>query len=76
MMQLVSSTRPDHNTLGFPSLLPLCCPSCSCGSASHKTADCLERPRAKGARWTNKNIAADDKVQEINLPTWDSKRDR
>jgi pre-mRNA-processing factor SLU7 len=57
-------------------LLPLVAPLHSCGSASHKTADCLERPRARGARWTNKNIAADDKVQEINLPTWDSKRDR
>lgn len=43
---------------------------------SHKAADCLERPRAKGARWTNKNIAADDKVQEIALVGFDSKRDR
>lgn len=34
----------------------------SCGSMSHKTKDCMERPRNKGARWTNKNIAADEKV--------------
>ena len=29
---------------------------------SHKTKDCMERPRSKGAKWTNKNIAADEKV--------------
>jgi hypothetical protein len=43
---------------------------------SHATKDCLERPRAKGAKWTNKNIAADEKVEEIELHGWDSKRDR
>lgn len=48
----------------------------SCGSMTHKSADCLERPRAKGAKWTDKHIAADDKIQEINLVAWDSKRDR
>jgi pre-mRNA-processing factor SLU7 len=42
----------------------------------HKVADCLERPRAKGAKWTNKNIAADDKIQEISIVGFDSKRDR
>lgn len=49
---------------------------CSCGSNSHQTKDCLERPRTKGAKWTNKNIAADDKVEDIQLATWDAKRDR
>ena len=34
------------------------------------------RPRTKGAKWTNKNIAADDKVQDVHLATWDAKRDR
>ena len=48
----------------------------SCGSMSHQTKDCLERPRTKGAKWTNKNIAADDKVEDIKLSTWDAKRDR
>jgi pre-mRNA-processing factor SLU7 len=43
---------------------------------SHKVADCLERPRAKGAKWTGKHIAADDKIQELQLAGWDSKRDR
>lgn len=48
----------------------------SCGSMSHKLADCLERPRAKGAKFTGKHIAADDKIQELQLAGWDSKRDR
>ena len=43
---------------------------------SHATKDCLERPRAKGAKFTNKNIAADEKVEEIELHGFDSKRDR
>lgn len=43
---------------------------------SHKTRDCMERPRAKGARFTNKNIAADEKVEDIDLATFDAKRDR
>lgn len=43
---------------------------------SHQTKDCLERPRAKGAKWTNKNIAADEKVQDINITDFDAKRDR
>jgi hypothetical protein len=43
---------------------------------SHATRDCLERPRAKGARYTGKNIAADDKIQTIEFEGFDSKRDR
>lgn len=43
---------------------------------AHKTKDCLERPRTKGARWTGKNIAADEKVQDIQLAGFDAKRDR
>ena len=48
----------------------------NCGSMSHKTKDCMERPRSKGAKWTNKNIAADEKVQDVNLVSFDAKRDR
>ncbi|KAG1663163.1 hypothetical protein FOA52_006060 [Chlamydomonas sp. UWO 241] len=48
----------------------------NCGSMTHKTKDCLERPRDKGAKWTGKNIAADDKVQEVKLTTFEAKRDR
>lgn len=43
---------------------------------THKVADCLERPRARGAKLTGKHIAADDKVDSIHLSTYDSKRDR
>ena len=47
----------------------------NCGSMTHKTKDCLSRPRAKGAKWTGKNIQADEVVQDVNLG-WDAKRDR
>lgn len=43
---------------------------------SHKTKDCLERPRSKGARWTDKHIAADEKVEDIQLKTYEARRDR
>lgn len=43
---------------------------------SHKTKDCLERPRCKGAKWTNLHIAPDEKVQNISDQSWDAKRDR
>lgn len=38
--------------------------------------DCLERPRKKGAKWTNSNIAADEFLAGEKAPDWDSKRDR
>ncbi|MCJ1407293.1 mRNA splicing protein [Ptychographa xylographoides] len=47
----------------------------NCGAMTHKTKDCLSRPRAKGARWTGKDIQADELVQEVELG-WDAKRDR
>lgn len=42
---------------------------------THKTKDCLSRPRAKGAKWTGKDIQADEVVQNVDLG-WDAKRDR
>ncbi|BDA42492.1 Pre-mRNA-splicing factor SLU7 [Coccomyxa sp. Obi] len=48
----------------------------NCGAMSHKTKDCMERPRAKGAKWTNKHIAADEKVEDIQLETYEARRDR
>ncbi|KAI1638033.1 Pre-mRNA splicing Prp18-interacting factor-domain-containing protein [Biscogniauxia mediterranea] len=47
----------------------------NCGAMTHKTKECLSRPRAKGARWTGKDIQADEIVQEVKLG-WDAKRDR
>lgn len=47
----------------------------NCGAMTHKTKECLSRPRAKGAKWTGKNIQADEIVQDVQLG-WDAKRDR
>ncbi|EJU04168.1 hypothetical protein DACRYDRAFT_114567 [Dacryopinax primogenitus] len=47
----------------------------NCGAMTHKTKDCLERPRKKGARWTGKDIAADEIVQDLQLG-FAAKRDR
>ena len=47
----------------------------NCGSMSHKTKECLHRPRAKGAKWTGRDIQADEVVQDVELG-WDAKRDR
>eukprot|EP00730_Choanoeca_flexa_P015320 TRINITY_DN7013_c0_g1_i3.p1 TRINITY_DN7013_c0_g1~~TRINITY_DN7013_c0_g1_i3.p1 ORF type:complete len:573 (+),score=178.86 TRINITY_DN7013_c0_g1_i3:58-1776(+) len=48
----------------------------NCGSMTHKRADCLERPRKLGARYTGKNIAADEYIPEELSQTYDGKRDR
>ena len=47
----------------------------NCGALTHKAKDCLERPRAKGAKFTGRDIQADDVVQDVQLG-WDAKRDR
>ncbi|KAM4064844.1 pre-mRNA splicing prp18-interacting factor domain-containing protein [Hirsutella rhossiliensis] len=47
----------------------------NCGAMTHKAKDCLSRPRAKGAKWTGKDIQADEVIQDVNLG-WDAKRDR
>lgn len=48
----------------------------NCGAMSHKTRDCLERPRRKGARWTGRDIAPDEVVARGGPEDYDSKRDR
>ncbi|EGU79447.1 pre-mRNA-splicing factor SLU7 [Fusarium oxysporum f. sp. raphani 54005] len=47
----------------------------NCGAMTHKKKDCLSRPRAKGAKWTGKDIQADEVIQDVNMG-WDAKRDR
>jgi len=42
---------------------------------THKKKDCLERPRKKGAKFTSKNIAADEVIQEV-ATGYSAKRDR
>ena len=47
----------------------------NCGAITHKTKDCLQRKRKIGAKWTGKDIAADELVGNVDLG-WDAKRDR
>jgi pre-mRNA-processing factor SLU7 len=47
----------------------------NCGSLTHKAKECLSRPRKAGARWTGRDIQADEVVQDVSLG-WDAKRDR
>ncbi|MBW0474342.1 hypothetical protein O181_014057 [Austropuccinia psidii MF-1] len=48
----------------------------NCGAMTHKAIDCLERPRKKGAKWTNQDIAPDELLAGQKASDWDSKRDR
>ncbi|KAI0675312.1 pre-mRNA-splicing factor SLU7 [Trametes maxima] len=47
----------------------------NCGAVTHKRADCLERPRKKGAKFTNRDIAPDEVIQDV-ASGYDAKRDR
>ncbi|KAJ3038264.1 mRNA splicing protein [Rhizophlyctis rosea] len=47
----------------------------NCGAMTHKTVDCVERPRKKGAKWTGRDIQADEVVQSVDLG-FEAKRDR
>ncbi|KAI1926317.1 mRNA splicing protein [Ophidiomyces ophidiicola] len=47
----------------------------NCGAMTHKTRDCLSRPRKHGAKWTGKDIEADEVIENVELG-WDAKRDR
>ncbi|KAI9096231.1 Pre-mRNA splicing Prp18-interacting factor-domain-containing protein [Phlyctochytrium arcticum] len=47
----------------------------NCGAMSHKTKECVDRPRRMGAKWTGKNIQADEVVQKVELG-FEAKRDR
>lgn len=47
----------------------------NCGAMTHKARDCLQRTRKHGARWTGRDIQADEAVQDVKLG-WDAKRDR
>jgi pre-mRNA-processing factor SLU7 len=47
----------------------------NCGAMTHSKKDCLERPRRRGAKFTGKNIAADEVITEVEVG-YDAKRDR
>ncbi|XP_074316646.1 pre-mRNA-splicing factor SLU7-like [Silene latifolia] len=50
--------------------------ACSnCGAMTHDFKSCVDRPRKLGAKFTGKHIAADEKIEEIELD-YDGKRDR
>ncbi|GAA5857776.1 hypothetical protein JCM8547_005978 [Rhodosporidiobolus lusitaniae] len=56
----------------------------NCGAMTHKAKDCLERPRKVGAKFTGKNIAADEVIHDDSKylnglqgqGDYDTKRDR
>jgi pre-mRNA-processing factor SLU7 len=47
----------------------------NCGAITHKKQDCLERPRKMGAKFTNKDIAPDEVIQDV-ATGYAAKRDR
>jgi len=47
----------------------------NCGAMTHKKKDCLERPRKKGAKFTGKDIQADEIIQDVEAG-YAAKRDR
>ena len=47
----------------------------NCGAMTHKTKECLSRPRKQGAKWTGRDIQADEALDKVELG-WDAKRDR
>ncbi|CAI5971567.1 unnamed protein product [Closterium sp. NIES-65] len=47
----------------------------NCGAMTHTAKLCVERPRKVGAKWTSQSIAADEKIQSIEL-NYEGKRDR
>lgn len=47
----------------------------NCGSVSHSAKACVDRPRIKGAKWTNMYIAPDEKIETFELD-YEGKRDR
>lgn len=47
----------------------------NCGAMTHTKKECTERPRARGAKYSGKDIAADEVIQHLEL-SYDAKRDR
>uniref|UniRef100_A0A914HIL5 Pre-mRNA-splicing factor SLU7 n=1 Tax=Globodera rostochiensis TaxID=31243 RepID=A0A914HIL5_GLORO len=48
----------------------------NCGALGHSKKNCLEKPRLKGAKFTNADIAPDDHVLSVIEMGYDAKRDR
>ncbi|KAK1571719.1 hypothetical protein Q3G72_021853 [Acer saccharum] len=43
---------------------------------THDAKSCVERPRKLGAKWTNKHIAPDEKMETFEFDYDEAKRDR
>ena len=50
----------------------------NCGAMTHKTKDCLERPRSKKSRakWSGKDIAPDEVISNVEGLGFEAQRDR
>lgn len=48
---------------------------CSCGATTHKTKECLERPRKVLAKHSNADLAHDDVIEDVQFDSWAHKRD-
>ncbi|OAJ39466.1 hypothetical protein, variant 1 [Batrachochytrium dendrobatidis JEL423] len=47
----------------------------NCGAMTHKTKECMDRPRKKGAKWSGQGFQADEVIQQVQLG-FEGKRDR
>jgi pre-mRNA-processing factor SLU7 len=47
----------------------------NCGAMTHTAKDCLERPRKLGAKWTGRDIQADEIIRKFDQ-SFEGKRDR
>ena len=49
----------------------------NCGAITHKTKECFERPRKRGARWTKNNFGNDEFIKPLMYKNdYEGKRDR
>lgn len=48
----------------------------NCGAMTHDAKACVERPRKKGAKFTNENICPDEYILENSEKSYDATRDR
>ncbi|CAL5354483.1 unnamed protein product [Camellia sinensis] len=39
----------------------------NCGAMTHDSKSCMDRPRKVGAKWTDKNIVPDEKIETFEL---------
>jgi len=47
----------------------------NCGAMTHTAKECLERPRKVGAKWTGRDIKADEVIRTFDQQSFEGKRD-